>query len=151
MAVTNKLYGNIFYNALMADITDISSAGTTIKCCLLDSGYTFNQDTHVSYNDIAADEISSSSPNIGYTTGGATLTGKTLSYSNKVTTFDSVDASWSTATFTARYAVVYDDTPAAAADKKLLCIVDFGEDKSASAATFQIVWSASGIFSVTVA
>ena len=69
----------------------------------------------------------------------------------KVMTFDADDVAWANSTITARYAVIYDATPAADADKKLLAYVDFGADKSSSSGTFQITWNASGIFTVTAA
>lgn len=59
--------------------------------------------------------------------------------------FDAADVSWTTATITARYAVIYDDSPATAATKPLIGLVDFGADVSSTAATFQIVWDAIGI------
>jgi len=151
MATTHKLYTGAIYAALMGKVTDISAVGTSIKCCLLDDGYTFDQNVHVSYNDISADEISSAAPNVGYTTGGVALTSKTLTAADKTITFDSVDPSWATATFSYQYAVFYDDTPAADTDKMLLSVLDFGELKSVTAATCQIVLPTSGIFTVTVA
>lgn len=150
MAYKVIVYGNIWKHALTGKITDLSSAGTVIKCCLLGATYTFNQDTHVSYNDVSSYEISSSSPNVGYTTGGATLANKTVAYSSRVTAFDADDVTWAGATFSARYGCIYDDTPASATDKKLLALVDFGELKSVTAMSFQIVWSAAGIFLDTV-
>jgi hypothetical protein len=44
--------------------------GATIKCALVSSAYTPNQDTHDEWGDVSANEISGTN---GYTTGGATL------------------------------------------------------------------------------
>jgi hypothetical protein len=52
---------------------------------------------------------------------------------------------------TARYAVVFDDSPSTNATKPLLGYVDFGANQSTSNTTFEIVWSASGIFEITAA
>jgi len=148
MAYTNKLYGQVYLGAFGKLINDLASAGTTIKCALLLNTYTFDQDTHVSYADISSYEVSASGTN--YSTGGVALTTKSLTYSNKVTTLTADNPSWANATLTARYAVFYDDTTAGATNKKLICCVDFGEDKSASASTFEIKLSASGICTFSV-
>ena len=83
-------------------------------------------------------------------TGGVTLAGKTLAVAGNVATFDSsTDPTWSTATFTARYAVIYDDTPATDATKPLLAYIDFGADLSPSNGSLVITFNASGIFTMT--
>lgn len=146
MAVTAKCYGNMPLNALKALLTDLNAAGTAIKCMLCTSSYTPDQDTHESKADIT-NEVTGT----GYTAGGATLATKAVTYSSRVTKFDADDVQWASSTITARYAVLYDDTPAAAADKKLLLWVDFGADKSSENGTFKIQWAAGGIFTVTVA
>jgi len=84
-------------------------------------------------------------------TGGATLANKAVTEATHVTKFDADDVSWSASTITARYAVLYDDTPAGEADQCVLIYVDFGANKSSESGTFQITWSANGIFSITVA
>jgi hypothetical protein len=146
MAVTAKAYGQMPLNALKKLISDLNAGGTTVRCMLCTSSYVPDQDTHESKSDIT-NEISGT----GYTAGGVALTTKSLAYAVRVTTFNADDAEWTSATFTARYAVLYDDTPAVDADKKLLCWIDFGEDKSCENGTFRIQWDASGIFTVTVA
>ena len=67
-----------------------------------------------------------------------------------VVVFDAADTSWAAATFTARRAVIADTTPAAAASNPLICCIDFGEDKSPSAGTFQITYDADGIFYIPI-
>ena len=65
--------------------------------------------------------------------------------------FDSDDPSWANATVTARYAYLYDDTPAADAAKPIILHVDFGEDVSSLASTFTITWAVYGILAMPVA
>ena len=55
------------------------------------------------------------------------------------------DATWSTATITARYAQLYDTTVA----NKLICCFDFGADKSSTAGTFRVTFSTSGVLKLT--
>ena len=146
MAVTAKAYGNLPLNALKKLITDLNAVGTTVKCMLCTATYVPNQDTHTSKADVT-NEVTGTA----YVAGGVAIGTKSVAYAARVTTFDAADAEWANSTITARIAVVYDDTPAAAADKKLLLWVDFGENKSSEAGTFKIQWHASGIFTVTVA
>lgn len=61
--------------------------------------------------------------------------------------FDAQDISWTSATFTARHAVIYDDTPTSPADP-LICSIDFQSDQSVSNGTFTIVWDAEGIVNI---
>lgn len=60
-------------------------------------------------------------------------------------TLDAADASWATATFTARYAVIYDSTPATDATRPLIALIDFGADVSPVAAAFTLTWAVDGI------
>ncbi len=87
-----------------------------------------------------------------------TVTGQTV-VDNEVTwaecgggvvVFDGADTSWAEATFTARYAVVADTTPGSTATNPLICLIDFGEDKSPSNGTFQITYDGNGIFYIPV-
>jgi len=148
MAVTGYLYDGFPASCAQKLVSDLSSAATTIKVALCTSDYTPSQATHVSYNDIT-DELTVAAT--GYTVGGATLASKTLTTSTRVTTFDAADVSWPNSTFTCRYAILYDDTPTGAVNKRLIGYIDFGQDYSSVAATFMLVWNTSGIFTFTVA
>ena len=146
MAVSVKFYGQFPLLAFEKLITDMAGAGTTIKCALLTNLYTFNQDTHTSYNDLT-NEVTG----VGYTAGGMALTTKVLTYTPKTVTWNADPVNWPTSTITARYAVLYDDTPSGATNKKLILCIDFGEDRSTSGTTFTIAWNALGIFSASMA
>lgn len=65
--------------------------------------------------------------------------------------FDAADASWSSATLTARYAVVYDSTPATDATRPLIGLLDFGSNVSSTASTFTIPWDSRGLFAIPTA
>jgi hypothetical protein len=122
--------------------------GNAIKCSLHTSTYAPNQDTDDFFND-ATNEITGT----GYTAGGVSLANKTLVYdtgTNEVR-LDADDAVWTTATFTARYAVVYNSTPGTAATNPLMGYVNFGADQSVSAGNFTIQWDATGVLKVTAA
>lgn len=118
----------------------------TIKCMLTTSTYTPNQDTH-QYKSSVTNEVSGT----GYTATGVTLTATTATYTSGTNTLalDAADAAWTGASFTARYAVVYDATPATDATRPLICWVDFGADQVV-AGNFTITWAAGGIVTITV-
>lgn len=145
MAVSAFQYGSFLQKALNKEIDYDTD---DIKCALVASTYTPAQDTHDYWNDVSADEVSGT----GYTAGGESLTTKTLTYdaSTNVIKLDADDVSWADSTITARYAVLYDNTPAAASAKPLMGYVDFGQDESSSSGTFTVSWSADGIFTITV-
>ena len=86
-----------------------------------------------------------------YATGGATVGNPTIAYNagTNVMYFDCDNIQWTSATITARYAVFYDSTPAS--NKPLIGYVDFGEDVSCTAGTFDITIHSDGVFAITVA
>lgn len=142
----SKLYGQFLSQALNKEIdwdTD------TIKVALLTNAYTPDQDAHNYLDDVVANEVSGT----GYTAGGNTLANKTNTYNagTNVIVLDADDTTWSSSTITARYAVVYDATPATNATKPLIGYVDFGSDQSSSNGNFTITWDATGIVRITVA
>lgn len=141
---TTKTYGSLITAAFNKEI---DWGSDTLKVALLTSSYTPNQDTHDYWDDVSANEVTGT----GYTAGGATLASVTIGYTSgtNVTKFDAADVSWAASTITARYAVIYDDTPGTAATKPLIAYVDFGTDQSSSAGTFTLTWSANGIFTTT--
>lgn len=144
MAVTAFFYGNAFVSAFNKEM-DFNS--DTIKCALCTSTYSPAQDTHAYFSDIT-NEVSGT----GYTAGGATISTPTITYTGatNVLKLDGADVSWASSTITARYAIVYDDTPATAATKPLIAYVDFGADVSSTNGTFSITWDSAGIATVTV-
>lgn len=145
MAVTAKLYG-LFLKSLANKEIDLDT--DTIKVMLTTSAYVPNQDTH-QYKSSVTNEVTGT----GYTATGATLTSPTVTYdtATNVLKFDAADTSWAASTITARYAVIYDATPATDATRPLIGYVDFGADVSSTAAAFTITWDAAGIFTITAA
>ena len=70
----------------------------------------------------------------GYTAGGNTLTGATISSSGTTAFVDFNDTTWATATITARGALIYDSTNA----NKAVAVLDFGADKTSTAGNFTV-------------
>jgi hypothetical protein len=144
VAISHLMYGLSFTSTFNKE-ADWNS--DTVKTMLCTSTYTPNQDTH-QYKSSVTNEITGT----GYTATGTTLTTPAVAYNTgtNVWSFDADDASWTTATITARYAVTYDSTPSTDATRPLLSYVDFGADQSVTGATFTVQWNASGIINITV-
>jgi hypothetical protein len=143
MSVTSFWYGNALLKALNKEINWTSD---TIKVMLCTSAYTPNQDTDI-YKDVVNPTESSGT---GYSAGGTALASKTITYTGatNIIAMDAADVTWASSTITARYAVIYDDTPTS--NKPLLGYVDFGADQSSSNGNFTITWDANGILKITV-
>lgn len=149
MAVSSKLYA-----AFPLNLGGSGSSGgaamdllsDTIKLTLHTSTHTPSQTLDLVYADVD-NEVANGS---GYTTGGATLSGKTYAVSSLVTTFDASDVTWATLTKTHRYGILWDDTPTTPADP-LIGYVDTGGDQTNNATDLTYQWNASGIFAFTVA
>jgi hypothetical protein len=146
MAVSGYLYGNVFIKAFNKEI-DYDSEN--IKVALVKDTYIPNQDTNAYWADVVANETTGT----GYVAGGAVLASKTITYdgSTNKTKLTAANVQWPASAITARYAVIYDDAGATNATKALLGYVDFGANQSTSNTTFELVWSASGIFEFTAA
>lgn len=144
--MASKMYGNFLLKALNKEV-DFDS--DTIKVALLSSSYTPNQDSHDYWDDVSSNEVSGT----GYTSGGQALSSKTATYDSatNVVILDAADTVWSASTVTARYAVIYDDSGATAAQKVLIGYVDFGSDQSSTNGNFTVTWDATGIVRITVA
>jgi hypothetical protein len=73
----------------------------------------------------------------GYTAGGNTLVVSVVPVSSGTTAYLSFsNTSWSTATITARGAMIYNSTQG----NKCVAVLDFGSDKTSTAGTFTIVF-----------
>lgn len=135
MAVTINFY-NSYKDDLHKGTIDVTS--DTLKVALCSSSYTPSA-SHNFFDDIT-NELTTTG---GYTAGGATITSPTVTSG----VFDAANTAWSSATFTARYAIVYKST-GTAGTSPLMFYIDLDGDQSPSAQTFSINWNASGIVSI---
>ena len=119
--------------------------GDTIKIALLTSSYTPDFDAHDFFDDVSANEVGASGT---YSAGGATLS-VTLTQDNTDNegVFDATDVSWTSATITARYAIIYKST-GVSSTSPLIALIDFGSNVSSTAGTFAITFAAEGIVNV---
>ena len=101
----------------------------TLKCALYDNTATLNQNT-AAY--ITANEISDSGTN--YTTGGATLTGVTITTDGTTAIFDADNVSFANATISAQAALIYNADNA----NSSIAVLDFGGVKTSTNGTFEL-------------
>ena len=111
-----------------------ATTGNTFKIALYDSDATLGASTTAF---TTSEEITNTS-GTAYTSGGATLTSVTPVASSTTALCDFADVSFSSATFTANGALIYNSsaTNAAVAD------IAFGSDKTATNGTFTIQFPA---------
>ena len=113
---------------------NIDFANDTFKIILMQSGFLFNRDTHEGYANVSASELATA---FGYTAGGATLSGVTVTEDD---TNDRSTVTWNNATWTASGgdigpspgAIVYDDTPTTPTADPIIGYIDFGGNQTQS-------------------
>jgi hypothetical protein len=106
-----------------------NSTGNTFNIALYTNSASFTAST-TAYT--ATNEVTGS----GYTAKGNALTNVTPTTGGTTAFTDFADSTWSTATITARGAMIFNDT--AAGDPSVV-ILDFGGDKTSTAGEFKIV------------
>ena len=105
----------------------------TIKIALFTSSASLDAST-TAYS--TSNEISGS----GYSAGGVALTSKAVSTTGTTAHFDADDPTWTSASFTARGALIYNNTNS----DKAIAVLDFGGDFTVASGTFRIVFPAAG-------
>jgi hypothetical protein len=140
----------IAFNTFRERVADgtIDLDNDTFKLMLLLSAWTPNMETQSDYADISANEHANAN---GYTTGGVVVAA-TWTRSTVTVTFDLADGLWTASggSITARYAAIYDDTPAG---DPLVCyslLDNSPADVTASdGQQFKVQVHASGVFTLT--
>jgi hypothetical protein len=100
----------------------------TIKIALYTSSATLGASTtaYSSTNEVANGN--------GYTTGGNTLSGASITSSGTTAFVDFSDSTWSSASFTARGALIYNSSKS----NKAIAVLDFGADKTSTNGDFVV-------------
>ena len=120
-------------DAFLQDCLDggqnLGNGGNTLKIALYTSSASLGATTSA-YT--TSNEVSGT----GYTAGGATLSSQAVAYdsTNQVAYFDAADPAWTTASITARGAMIYNNSKSNAS----IAILDFGSDYTSTAGTFTI-------------
>jgi hypothetical protein len=129
MAITQAMCTQ-FKRDVMLGLHDLDS--DTIKIALYTSSASLGAAT-TAYT--TSGEVASGG---GYTTGGVTLASASVINNGTSGCFDATDPEWTSATFTARGAMIYNDTESDLA----IAILDFGGDFTVAGGTFKIVFPA---------
>jgi hypothetical protein len=132
MAFTGNFMCTSFKQELLTGTHDFTtSTGNTFKLALYDNNASFTAAT-TAYT--ASNEVGDSG---SYAAGGGTLTNVTPTTSGTTALTDFADLSFTSATITARGALIYNDT--AAGDPSVV-VLDFGSDKTSTSGTFSIIF-----------
>ena len=113
-----------------------ASSGDTFKIALYTSSATLTAATtaYASTNETSG---------TGYSAGGGALTAIDPTSSGTTALTDFADETWSTATITARGALIYNTTPnttSIALTNPAVVVLDFGADKTSTAGDFTVVF-----------
>jgi len=135
MAITQAMCTSFkveMLNGIHAFGTTVARAGTTadtMKVALYTSSATLDATT-------TAYSVTNETSGTGYSAGGNTLTTVAPSSSGTTAFTDFADTTWSSATITARGALIYNSTQS----DKSIAVLDFGSDKTSTAGDFTIVF-----------
>lgn len=137
MAFTGNFMCTSFKQQLLEGVHDFrASGGDTFYIALYTNSASFTAAT-TAYT--STNEITNTSGS-AYVAGGAVLGNVNPSSSGTTALTDFADETWSSASFTARGAMIYNSTPAHTYTNPSVIILDFGSDKTASAGDFTVVF-----------
>ena len=134
MAITSAICTSFKVELLKGVHNFTATTGNTFKIALYDSDATLGAGTTAFST---SEEITNTS-GTAYTSGGATLTSVTPVASSTTALCDFADVSFSSATFTANGALIYNSSATNAA----VAAIAFGSDKTATNGTFTIQFPA---------
>jgi hypothetical protein len=133
MAFTGNYMCTSFKDELLEGVHDFrSSGGDTFKLALYTNSASFTAAT-TAYT--ATNEVANSGT---YAAGGGTLTNISPAVSGTTAFTDFADLSFTSATITARGALIYNTTPAHTYTNPTVAVLDFGADKTSTTGTFTI-------------
>ena len=130
MAITSAICSSFKQELLQGKHSFESSGGHTFKLALFTSSASLGAGT-TAYS--TSNEISNTSGS-AYSAGGATLTSVTPVLDSSTAVCDFADVSYTSATFTANGALIYNDTQS----DKAVAVIAFGGDKTVTSGTFTI-------------
>ena len=137
MAFTGNAFCTSFKQQLLEGVHDFrSSGGDTFKLALYTNSASFTAAT-TAYT--STNEVGNSG---SYSAGGGTLTNVNPTTSSTTAFVDFADLSFTSATITARGALIYNSTPAHTYTNPTCVVLDFGSDKTSTSGTFTIQFPA---------
>ena len=143
MAITSAICNSFKVEILTATHNFTASSGNTFNLALYTSSATLNKST-TAYS--SSNEISNTSGS-AYSAKGLALTSVTPVLSSDTAVCDFANISWSSASFTARGCLIFNDT---ASGDPSVCAIDFGGDKTVTSGTFTIEFPAASAGSAII-
>ena len=134
MAITSAICNSFKQELLVGTHNFTATTGNTFKIALFTSSATLGAGTTAF---ATTNEITNSS-GTAYTSGGATLTSVTPTLDSSTAVCDFNDVSFTSASFTANGALIYNSS----ASNKAVAAIAFGGDKTVSSGTFTIQFPA---------
>ena len=130
MAITNAMCTSFKAELMQALHNFTASTGNTFKLALYTSSATLGASTttYSSTNEVPASG--------SYSAGGGTLTNITPTTSGTTGFTDFADLTFTSATITARGALIYNSTNS----NRAVCALDFGADKTSTTGNFVIIF-----------
>jgi hypothetical protein len=132
MAFTGNFMATSFKQEILQGVHNFTaSTGDSFKLAMYTSSASFDAST-TAYT--VTNEVANSG---SYSAGGGTLTNVTPTTSGTTAFADFDDITFTSATITARGALIYNDT---AAGDPVVVVLDFGTDKTSTSGDFEIVF-----------
>ena len=133
MGITSAICNSFKQEILEAEHNFTASTGNTFNLALYDSGADLSKTT-TAYT--TSEELAASG---GYSAKGNALTSVTPVLDSDTAVCDFSNTSWTSASFTARGCLIFNDSHASDAS---VCAIDFGGDKTVTSGTFTVEFPA---------
>ena len=133
MAITSEICNSFKQEILEAEHNFTASTGNTFNLALYDSDADLSKTT-TAYT--TSEELATTG---GYTAKGNALTSVTPVLDSDTAVCDFSNTSWTSASFTARGCLIFNDSHASDAS---VCAIDFGGDKTVTSGTFTVEFPA---------
>ena len=135
MGITSAICNSFKQEILEAEHNFTASTGNTFNLALYDSGADLSKTT-TAYT--SSEEITNTSGS-AYSAKGNALTSVTPVLDSDTAICDFANSSWTSASFTARGCLIFNDSHANDAS---VCAIDFGGDKTVTSGTFTVEFPA---------
>ena len=141
MAITSAVCNSFKQEILEGEHNFTASTGDTFNLALYDSDATLSKST-TAYT--TSEELATTG---GYTAKGKALTSVTPVLSTDTAICDFANISWTSASFTARGCLIFNDDNSDTS----VCAIDFGGDKTVTSGTFTIEFPAAAASTAIIA
>jgi hypothetical protein len=139
MSITSAICSSFKQELLQGKHSFESSGGGAFKIAL----FTSSADLGAATTDYSTTAEITNTAGSAYSAGGAALTNTGVGLTSTTAFTDFSDVSWTTASFTANGALIYDTTTGASTSTTdSICAIAFGSDKTATTGTFTIQFPA---------